>query len=112
MPLKDLIKKSKDFELQSFKKHLDPKELRKKYLPYTGSPKKHSYDHKKVILLIEPYINNTEFYEIKTADIFHIEELPNITNIDGETVTMVRIWVKKGSIAIRCTPFIVEDINI
>jgi hypothetical protein len=29
--------------------------------------------------------------------------------VDGETVTLVRAWIKKMSIGIRCAPFIVED---
>ncbi|MFH0975610.1 MAG: inorganic pyrophosphatase Ppa [Spirochaetota bacterium] len=112
MPLTDLIQKSKKFEIQSYKKHFDPKEFRETHIPFTGSPKKHPYDHKKVILLIDPYNNSTSYYEFKTADILHVEELPNITNMDGETVTMVRIWVKKGSIALRCSPFLVEDLEM
>ena len=28
---------------------------------------------------------------------------------DGDTITMVRVWVKKMSVGIRCSPFIVED---
>jgi hypothetical protein len=31
--------------------------------------------------------------------------------MDEEVVTMVRIWVKKGSLAIRSLPFIVEDLK-
>jgi hypothetical protein len=110
MPLTELIKKSNKYEIQSYKKHTDPKELKKSYVPFTGSPKKHPHNNEIVILLIEPYNNNTSYYEFKTKDIFHVEELPNITNMYGETVTMVRIWVKKKSIGLRCTPFFIEDL--
>jgi hypothetical protein len=111
MPLTDLIQKSKKFEIQSYRKHADPKELKKTCVPFTGSPQKHPYIREKILLLIEPYDNNTMYYEFTTKDIFHVEELPNITDIDGETVTMVRIWVKKGSIGIRSIPFSVDDIK-
>lgn len=110
MPLTDLIQKSKKFEIQSYKKHFNFKALSKTHVPFTGSPKKHSYDHEKVILLIDPFSSSTEFCEFKTKDIYHVEELPNIVNMDEEVVTIVRIWVKKGSIAIRCSPFFVEDL--
>jgi hypothetical protein len=30
----------------------------------------------------------------------------------GETITMVRIWVKKMSVGIRCSPFLVEEARI
>ena len=112
MPLTDLIKKSNKYEIQSYKKRTDLKELKKTHVPFIGSPQKHSYNHEIVILQIEPYNTNTSYYEFKTKDIFHVEELPNITNMDGETVTMVRIWVKKKSVALRCTPFLVEDFKI
>jgi hypothetical protein len=29
--------------------------------------------------------------------------------MDGNTVTMMRLWVKKGSLAVRSTPFIAGD---
>jgi inorganic pyrophosphatase len=32
--------------------------------------------------------------------------------LEGTTLTMVRIWVKKGSIAVRCTPFIAADTRL
>ncbi|MBN2402702.1 MAG: inorganic pyrophosphatase Ppa [Spirochaetes bacterium] len=112
MPLTDLMQKSNKYEIQSYKKRTDLKELKKTYVPFTGSPQKHPYNHEIVILLIEPYNRNTSYYEFKTKDIFHVEELPNVTNLEGETVTMVRIWVKKKSVALRCAPFFVEDLKI
>ena len=32
-------------------------------------------------------------------------KLKDIVNMEGETVTMARIWVKVGSVAVQCTPF-------
>ena len=112
MPLTDLIQRSKKYEIQSYKKQFNYKTLKKTHVPFTGSPQKHSYDHEKVKLLIDPFGSNTEYFEFKTKDIYHVEELPNIVNMDEEVVTMVRIWVKKGSLAIRSLPFIVEDLKI
>jgi hypothetical protein len=31
--------------------------------------------------------------------------------MDGQAVTMARIWVKKMSVGMRCTPFFVEDMR-
>ena len=112
MPIKELLRKTNKYEIQAYKKNIDPKVLKKTCVPFTGSPKKHSYNHEIIILLIEPYNNSTSYYEFKTKDIFHVEELPNVTNLEGETVTMVRIWVKKKSVALRCAPFLVEDLKI
>jgi inorganic pyrophosphatase len=37
------------------------------------------------------------------------EKLPSIANLEGEALTMVRFWVKKMSVEILCTPFLVEE---
>ena len=54
----------------------------------------------------------TSYYEFKTADISYVEELVNLVNIDGETVPMARIWVKKKSIGARASLFIVDDTTL
>jgi inorganic pyrophosphatase len=57
----------------------------------------------------DPFSTNTLYYEFSKDDISYLEELPNLVSLDGDTITMVRIWVKKMSVGIRCAPFIVED---
>ena len=64
-----------------------------------------------MILIADPFSDNTFYYEFKAQDIAFAEDLPNITTLAGESVSMVRIWVKKQSIAVRCTPFIVDSIR-
>ncbi len=83
--------------------------MRKTHVSFSGSPKKHPYDPQRVILVVDPFSTNNLFYEFTKEDISYIEELPNIGNQEGETITMVRVWVKKMSVGIRCSPFIVED---
>ena len=83
--------------------------LKDTHVPFSGSPKKHPYDSDRVILVADPFSTNTLYYEFNKEDISYLEELPNLVNLDGETITIVRIWVKKMSVGIRCSPFIVED---
>jgi len=83
--------------------------LKNTHVPFSGSPKKHPYDSDRVILVADPFSTNTLFYEFNKDDISYLEELPNLVNLEGETITMVRVWVKKMSMGIRCSPFIVED---
>jgi hypothetical protein len=97
------------FEIQTYKRPKDIKSLRATHVAFSGSPQRHPYDPKKVILVADPYSTNNFFYEFNKDDIAYVDELPSIVNLEGETVTMVRIWVKKMSIAMRCSPFIVED---
>jgi len=103
------LQESPKFELQRYEKPKSLQELRKTHVAFSGSPQKHPYDPEKVLLVPDPYSSNTSFYEFRADDISFVEDLVNLVDIDGETIHMVRVWVKKGSIAIRSTPFMVED---
>ncbi len=81
------------------------------YIPFSGSPRKHPHDSARVILIADPFTDNTFYYEFKIKEIGFVEELPSLTNLRGESVSMVRIWVKKHTIALRCTPFIVDSME-
>jgi hypothetical protein len=111
MTVPTFLQKAHKLDIEAYKKPKDWKSLSKTHLPFSGSPQKHPYDINKVILVADPFGNNTFYYEFKTRDIEFIEDLHNMVNIEGDTVTMVRIWVKKKSIGVRCTPFVVEDIS-
>ncbi|CAN2039650.1 Inorganic pyrophosphatase Ppa [Candidatus Magnetomoraceae bacterium gMMP-15] len=111
MPLTNFIQKTEKFEIKAYKKPKDLKSLAKHNIAFSGSPQKHPYDSKKVILVSDPYSTNTFYYEFSAADISAVEELPNLVTLEGESITMARIWVKKGSIGIRSTPFLVEDMR-
>lgn len=102
---------AKKFSIQAYKRPNDLKVLRQTHVTFSGSPRKHPYDSKKVILIADPFSTSTFYYEFRVDDISYVEELPNLVNLDGDTITMARIWVKKMSIALRCAPFIVEDID-
>lgn len=86
----------------------DPKRLRQIAVAFTGSLQK-AADAGKVLLLNDPMSQQAFFYEFRTSDIAFVEECPSITSLDGSTVSMVRIWVKKGSTALRIEPFLVQD---
>ena len=82
-----------------------------KYIPFSGSPRKHPHDPARVILIADPFSDNTFYYEFRAKDIAFAEELPNITTLAGESISMVRIWVKKQSLALRCSPFVVDSLS-
>ena len=97
------------FQIQAYQKPKDLHVLRKTHVSFSGSPQKHPYDTDKVIIIADPFSTNNLYYEFNKDDISYVEELPNLVNIDGSTIAVVRVWVKKLSVAIRCSPFIVED---
>ena len=107
--MKQFLEKARKFEVTAYVKPKDLTELRKTHVPYSGSPKLHPNDPNIVILLVDPYGGNTVYYEFKRDSISHVEELPSLANIDGDVVPMVRIWVKKSSVGMLCTPFLVTD---
>ena len=109
MPITTFLQDEKKFELQLYKKPKNISDLQKNCVSFSGSPRKHPYVSGKVILMADPYSSDPVFYEFKTETIQHVQELSNIVDMDGKTISIVRIWVKKKSIAIRSSPFLVED---
>ena len=109
MAIKNFPQEVRKFEIETYERPKNLKGLRKTHVPFTGSPLKHPHDPKKVILIPDPYSSTPFYYEFKSNDITFVEKLPSIVNIEGETITMVRFWVKKMSLGMVCTPFLVEE---
>ena len=105
------LQKAEKFEIEKYTIPKDVRSLAKSHVPYTGSPQQHPLDPDQIILIPDPYNTQCPYLEFSKKDITHVEKLANIVNLTGETVTMARIWVKKGSIAIQCTPFKVASLN-
>src|SRR5512136_1557851 len=108
MAIKNFPREVKKFEIETCTIPKNLKELKKTHVPFSGSPLKHPHDPKKVILVPDPYGSSPFYYEFKGDDVSFAEKLPSIVNLEGETTTMVRFWVKKKSQGILCTPFLVE----
>ena len=111
MSITQFLQASKKFEIQLYKSPKNRDRLWKTHVPFSGSPQKHPYDADKVIVIIDPYSTNPFYYEFSTQSIAFVEELSNLVSREGKTVPMARIWVKKGTVALRCTPFVVADLT-
>lgn len=109
MAIINFPQKTKKFEIQAYKRPRSVKDLKKTHVPFSGSPLKHPTDAKRVILIPDPYSDTKFYYEFKSQDISFVEELPSIVNVDGETIKMVRIWIKKMGMGLLCLPFLVEE---
>ncbi|MEL6342815.1 MAG: inorganic pyrophosphatase Ppa [Myxococcota bacterium] len=110
MTLSTLLQRANEFELQAYqRKPVDPESLKTDHVAFSGSPLQHPHHDDKLLLVAEPYSTNPQYYEFSTKDIAHVEKLPNLVNVDGQSVTMARIWVRKGRIGMRYVPFVVED---
>ncbi len=78
-------------------------------IAFTGTPRKHPYDHEKLLLINNPYSSETIFYEFQFNDIKGVEDLPSLVTETGESVKMVKIWIENGSIGMRYEPFEVDS---
>ena len=112
MLIRSSLQKAEKFEIQAYKRPKDLKILKNTHVAFSGSPQKHPYDSEKIILVSDPFSANTFYFEFNKDDISYVEELPNLVNIDNEVMTLARIWVKKMSVGVRCTPFLVEDTRV
>ena len=97
-------------EMVKYEKPVDRNELQRTHTAFSGSLRQHPHDAEKIILMAEVFSHNSTFYEFKSDDIGFAEKLPNIVNTAGDDIAMVMLWVKKGSVGIRCAAFIVDDI--
>ncbi|MDD5759052.1 MAG: inorganic pyrophosphatase Ppa [Desulfobulbaceae bacterium] len=109
MPINKFLQEARKFELLAVKEIHHFTDLRKTHVPFSGSPHRHPYSEHKFILMADPYCSNL-YYEFNNDDIDFAEELPSIVNLEGETVTMLLVWVKKKSLAVRCSPFLVDNL--
>ncbi len=109
MPLRNFPEAVKEFAIQIHKKPENIEVLSQTHVSFTGTPQKHQHDPDKVILVIDPYSSNVSYYEFHTGDISFVEELNNSVDMEGRVIPIMRLWVKKKSIGIHCTPFMVAD---
>ena len=111
MSNRSIPKKSDKFEIQAYKRPQNIRDLIKSHVPFSGAPQRHPYESEKVILVPDPFSTHTFYYEFEAEDISFVEELPSLVDIEGKTIAMARIWLKKKSVGVRCSPFVVEDIS-
>ena len=105
MPIRKLLQTARKFEIQIYKRPKDPKALVETHVPYSGWPQQHPLDADKIILVADPFSSNTFYYEFDARDIGYVQDLPSIVTLDDQTLPLVRIWIRKGAVGIRCTPF-------
>lgn len=77
-------------------------------IAFTGAPRQSNHSGK-VILLNDPASRQSFFYEFRSEDIVYAEEATTLSLPDGSSVSMVTLWIKKGSTALKIEPFHVED---
>ncbi|MBN2736681.1 MAG: hypothetical protein JXR70_06840 [Spirochaetales bacterium] len=106
MNVHKLLDTSPFFDIVKYSEHSN---YSKDNVAFSGAPQKHPYDKNKIILVADPFSTHTIFYEFKLNDIAHVDELSSLVSESGESLKMVKLWVKKGTIGLRYEPFLVAD---
>ncbi|MEW6427062.1 MAG: inorganic pyrophosphatase Ppa [Thermodesulfobacteriota bacterium] len=110
MPMTYLLLKAERYELDTIRRPAEKENLRRSHVPFTGSPRKHPLDEGRILLFLDPFSTHTPYYEFLVEDIVFAEEVGSLVDLEGEAVTMVRVWVRKGRTALHCTPFLVDSL--
>lgn len=111
MAIKNFPQEVKKFEIQAYNKPRDISDLYKTHAAFCGAPMHHPHDREKIILVADPAGSSPFYYEFYINDVDYMEELAHITDPRGETINLVRVWLKRGSIGIRCIPFFAEPLT-
>ena len=95
--------------LSDIEKYISHIDLGKEAVPFVGAPRKHPYDEEKLLLVLEPFSSKTVFYEFLLEDICYVEDMASLGTASGQNLSMVKVWVRKGSLGLQYQPFEVDN---
>lgn len=72
---------------------------------YRGAVRTHPYDSEKFLIITRPGQDGSHFYEFRTRDVIRIDEVSQLVTEDGETIQIVEVSVREGSVGIEMKPF-------
>jgi len=75
---------------------------------FIGTPFKNTNVKDKIFLSSNLFSIKKVFYEFSIKDIIKFEEIDNIVNVQGNSYSIYKVWVKKGAKALKHEPFIIE----
>lgn len=104
MSIRNILEAEAFYELQAYRSGV-PSDA----VAFVGSPRKHPYDEEKCVLVSAPFDTNPSILEFRIADIVHVDDLPSPVTADGESLPVVKLWIKRGSFGIRYEPFEVDS---
>ena len=103
--LRKLISTSAKFDIAAYSQN----DFTREFVAFEGTPRKHPHDVSRVLLLADPFQAHASFFEFPVDSVAHIEEIGTISSPDGKSIYKIRIWVKRGVVAIEHRPFVVDD---
>ncbi len=108
MSFTKLLEEGQFYEVQRTRWKTD--NLEEQAIAFSGSIRPH-YNPNMLLLLTHPLETRSSIFEFRLEDVLYAEELPSISRPNGVTVEQTRLWVKRGSPAMRMQPVRVGEID-
>ncbi|MDX9826226.1 MAG: hypothetical protein RBT73_00600 [Spirochaetia bacterium] len=109
MSITEYIESAPLFDVVRYKEHsaMDA-------VAFVGTLRKHPYDAEKCLLLTAAketprWVAEGSIIEFRISDVLAADELPLSVDEEGSARSLVRVWVKRGALALRYEPFEVGD---
>jgi hypothetical protein len=71
---------------------------------FRGAVRKHPYDAKKFLIITSPLEDDSHFYEFRLKDVLQVRDVSQMVTEDRETIQIVDVTVRKGSLGIEMKP--------
>lgn len=78
-------------------------------VPFSGHPRKHPLEKQKLLLINDPMGENPSVIEFDFNDILYIEDLHALITESGESLRLVKLWIRKGARGVILEPFEVDE---
>lgn len=80
----------------------------KNAVSFTGHPRQIPSEKSKVILINDPLGDNPAIIEFNLDDVVFVEDLHALITEKGESLRLVKIWIRKGARGVIFEPFVVD----
>ena len=96
---------------RDLERYSDPEKLNKEAVAYVGQLRRHQEEAEKIYLRLDPLRQSSALLEFNKSDILYVEDVKTISQEGGDAFRLAKIWVRRGAVAIRLEPFIVQDLS-
>ena len=76
---------------------------------FVGTLRKHPYEKDKCILICDEPGTEPAILEFRKAYVLAVEEMPSLVDESGASISVAKLWVRRGSMGLRYEPFEVDD---
>ncbi len=81
----------------------------KNAVSFDGHPRQHPLEKNKFLLINDPLGENPVVLEFSLEDVLFIKDLHSLITEDGESLQVVKLWIRKGARGVIFEPFEVDQ---